>query len=110
MNSAKQRDALTALGYEVMAVALVSDDAAVIQAHKLRGQSLAYAIVIDRSGQVRFTVTRLVEPSHRVQSPNVTRTYRITREQQRVTTILYQLNERDDLTEVVNEMERVSAE
>jgi len=109
-NARKQRAALTALGYEAMSVALVSDDDAVTQAHKVRGQSLAYALVIDRSGQVRFTTTRLVEPSHHVQVHNVERAYRVTREQQRITTILYQLTERDDLAEVVQEMERVSAE
>ncbi len=100
-SQSSRRDALTALGYEV-----TGND--VIHAYKAHGQSLAYAIVIDNSGQMRFTATRLVEPTKVVHANNLTRPYRISREQQTITTIMYELTDKDDVADVVRELERIS--
>ncbi len=95
------RESLQSLGYDV-----TEGDA--VQGYKARGQSLAYHLVIDNSGQLCFTATRAVEPARVVKPVDSTRRYHVTREQQRITTIRYALSEHDDLIEVVREMERIA--
>jgi len=101
------RDTLTALGYDVAMAAAPAQARNVTHASKARGQSLAYDIVIDNSGQIRFTATALLAPNASMPAQNALRPYRINREQRSITTIMYALTDTDDLADVVREMERI---
>lgn len=107
-SQANQRDVLSALGYEVTG-GVEGAGGRVIHAYKARGQSLAYNLVIDASGQVRLTATRLLQPAQAMQVQHAKRPYRVTREQQSITTIMYELRASDDLADVVREMEQAAS-
>ena len=95
---------LQAAGYDV------TSSGKAIHAHKSREDSWAYEVVVNAAGQVRFTATRVIEPARVASHAKAKRAYRITREQQRITTILYELKPRDDLAEVIREMEQTERE
>lgn len=108
MDRAARIAELQRAGYDVAPIAPEDTGAGVIHALKAKGQWLAYTLVVDRSGQLRFTATRVLEPARSLPALNLRRAYRVSREQQRITSILYQLTDGDDLSEVIGELERIA--
>ncbi len=108
MDTAARIAELQRAGYDVDPIAPEDTSVGVIHALKAKGQWLAFTLVVDRSGQLRFTATRVLEPARPVPALNFRRVYRVSREQQRITSILYQLADCDDLSDVLGELERIA--
>jgi len=89
---------LTAAGYEVTV-------GAGVRARKARQDTLTIDISVDTAGRIRFSAARVTEP------PSVSAAARrgitITRENRRLTTIMYTLAPEDDVLAIIREMERL---
>ncbi|MBI5876019.1 MAG: hypothetical protein HZB53_00090 [Chloroflexi bacterium] len=98
INITAVRDGLTAAGYEVTV-------GAGVRGRKSRQDTMSIDISVDTSGRVRFSSSRVTEP------PSVSAAARrgitVTRENRRVTTIIYTLAPEDDVLTIVREMERL---